>query len=352
MELAVELDALGHRNCLRAVGSGHEGAASEELPPLVRSRTQHPGMLLLAGWRLRSVVRKLKPDVIVAHGGSAAQVAALAVGRGGPALVWQRILGLPENLGPVGRARLRRVLGRVDAVVALTPRLEAEVRALGFEGTVEVIPNARRSDRFEALDRERARHDLGRDLAIPAERAVVGLVGHLVEQKDPVAAVEGFARLVGQGHDVHLVVVGSGPLAEEVRSAVCGRGLQDRVSLVGHIDDVERVLGGIDLLWLTSRDEGIPGVLVEAAMAGCPVVTYPVGDVTAVIDDGSTGLVLPRSDPALLADETADLLANPGLLGVMGEKARDRSRRWAMDVVAHDYSSLFEQMVSLRRPER
>ena len=47
-------------------------------------------------------------------------------------------------------------------------------------------------------------------------------------------------------------------------------------------DDVEVVLGGIDVLVLTSRFEGVPGVLVEAAMAACPAVTYPVGDVAEV----------------------------------------------------------------------
>lgn len=349
MELAEELDALGHRNELLAVGEGHEGTSSEELRVLVRSPNQHPGVLLLAARRLRDVLRTTDPDVIVAHGGSAAQVASLASPRPGPALVWQRILGLPSRLGPVRRARVTRVLNRVDAVVALTPRLEAEVRALGFGGLVRVIPNARRTDRFEALDRGRARGELCRDRSIPAERTLVGLVGHLVEQKDPVAAVDGFARLVDRGSDAHLVVVGSGPLAGEVRSAIHRRGLTERTTLLGHVDQVERILGGIDLLWLTSRDEGIPGVLVEAAMAGCPVVTYPVGDVAEVVEHDVTGVVLRAGDPNVLADVTVDLLADRQRLVTMGQRARSESSRWSMDVVVNDYLEVFEAVTGSRQ---
>ena len=345
MELAAELDVLGHRNHLLAVGSGHEGATLGELRSLVGSRSQSPAVLLLASRRLRPILRELDPDVVLAHGGLAAQVAALARGRGGPALVWQRIMGLPENMGPVRGAWCRWTLRRVDAVVALTSRLEAEVRALGYQGPVEVIPNARRSGRFEGLDRVRARADLCRELSIPEERALVGLVGHLVAQKDPVVAIEAFARLTDGGTDAHLVVVGSGPLADEVRRTVDRHGLAHRVSLVGHVDQVERILAGVDLLWLTSRDEGIPGVLVEAAMAGCPVVTYPVGDVAEVVEHDETGLVLGSAHPEELVDATVGLLMARRRLMDMGERARRRSRRLAMEVVVHDYVAVFDGIV-------
>jgi glycosyltransferase involved in cell wall biosynthesis len=174
-------------------------------------------------------------------------------------------------------------------------------------------------------------------------------VGHLVEQKDPVAAVDGFARLVDRGSDAHLVVVGSGPLAGEVRSAIHRRGLTERTTLLGHVDQVERILGGIDLLWLTSRDEGIPGVLVEAAMAGCPVVTYPVGDVAEVVEHDVTGVVLRAGDPNVLADVTVDLLADRQRLVTMGQRARSESSRWSMDVVVNDYLEVFEAVTGSRQ---
>ena len=52
------------------------------------------------------------------------------------------------------------------------------------------------------------------------------------------------------------------------------------------------MLGALDLLLVTSDAEGIPGIVIEAQMTGCPVVTYPVGAVDVVVDDGQTGVVL------------------------------------------------------------
>jgi len=64
----------------------------------------------------------------------------------------------------------------------------------------------------------------------------------------------------------------------------------------------------VELMLLTSDAEGIPGVAIESLMAGCPVVSFPVGGVDEVVDEGVTGLVVPRHDPALMADAVAALL--------------------------------------------
>ena len=97
--------------------------------------------------------------------------------------------------------------------------------------------------------------------------------------------------------------------------------------MLGHRDDVETVLGALDLLLLTSAAEGIPGIVIEAQMAGCPVVTYPVGAVASVVDDGHTGVVLARADPQLMADAVVQLLgatrSPSAMLGVEGRRRAD-----------------------------
>ena len=65
---------------------------------------------------------------------------------------------------------------------------------------------------------------------------------------------------------------------------------------------------GVDLLLLTSEAEGIPGVAIEALMAGCPVVTVPVGSVAEVVEDGVTGVVMATADPAAMAAAVVSLL--------------------------------------------
>ncbi|MEJ7583611.1 MAG: glycosyltransferase family 4 protein [Acidimicrobiales bacterium] len=338
MELAEELDGRGHRNRVVALGLAHDGGRDPQLPPLVSRVSVGVDVLVADAWRLRRLLRSEPADVVLAHGGWAVQVAAVATPRGGPAVVWQRILGFPESVWRTGRRRWwQLVLRRVDAAVALTGDLEDELRRLGFAGPVWVIANARRTDRFDALDRDTESSWLRGRLGVAPDLPLIGFVGHLVDQKRPERAVEVLSRLHAMGREAHLVVAGGGPLADALEREVRSRLLSDHVSLLGHRNDVERILAGIDLLVLPSDHEGIPGVAIEAQMAGCPVVTFPLGGVGEVVDDGVTGIVLGDHDTATMAAEVSRLLGDPARRRRMSVAARRRSARFSVGHTADAY---------------
>ena len=169
MELAAELDERGHRNRLVALGPALGGGHEDGLVPLADSEGVGLRDLVTRVRRLRGLLAEEPADVVLAHGGWAAQIAALAVPRKGPLLVWQRILGFPPEVwGPARRLWWRAIAARVDIGVALTDELESELRGLGFDKPVWVIPNSRRPDRFVAIDRSAAAASSGASSAIPA----------------------------------------------------------------------------------------------------------------------------------------------------------------------------------------
>ena len=207
--------------------------------------------------------------------------------------MWQRILGFGDRVGQPGRRQWWRfVARRIDAAVVLTPEMGAELAALGFSGPVRTIANFRSPERFVAVDRVAAGRGLRAELGVEPEVRLLGLIGHLIEQKRPERALAVLQRVRAAGEPVHLVVAGTGPLRADFEAAAHARGLDQFVHLLGHRDDVEHVLGGIDILLLTSDSEGIPGIVIEATMTGCPVVTFPLGAVGTVVEDGTTGVVL------------------------------------------------------------
>lgn len=345
LELAAELDRRGHVDRVLAVELGHEGGRDPAIAPLVS--TTRPGRAALASARLAAELRRRPADVVLAHGGMAAQVARWVPRPWRPPIVWQRILGLgPSAQRPgVRRAYWSRVGRALDGVVALTPAMVDEARGLGHRGPAWVVPNARATDRFWSVDAAAARRSLRAEVGLGADVPLIGLVGHLVAQKDPVAAVEALAR-VGAAPPAHLVIVGSGPLRGDVERRVRELDLGDRVHLLGHRDDVERVLAGVDLLVLTSRDEGIPGIVIEAAMAACPVVSYPLAGVGEVVDDGATGVIVGRADPGAMAAAVSDLLADAPRRTAMGQEARAGSGRFAIEVVAEAYETALAEVVA------
>jgi glycosyltransferase involved in cell wall biosynthesis len=338
LELADELDRLGHRNRVVALGRAFDGGQEPGLAPLGAWRRQGPPELALGAVRLRRLIAHGRVDVVVAHGGWAAQVVALAVPFGGPLLVWQRILGWPDKVwGGLRRRWLSTVARRFTAAVALTEDQEAEFRRLGYRGPVWLIPNFRQPVRFSDLDRSVAARRLRAELGITEETPLVGFVGHLVSQKRPERALEVLARLRAQGCPAHLVVTGTGPLRPALEARAERLGVRTGVTFLGQRHDVEWVLGGVDLALLTSEAEGIPGVAIEALMAGCPMVTVPVGGVTEVVEHGMTGLVLDQDDPAVMAKAVAVLLADGEARGRMSRESRARTDRFTASAAAAVY---------------
>lgn len=339
LELANELDRRGHHNRVVALGPASGGGHEAGLFPLVGSRGM--GLFDLIT-RVRSVRRLLAEepvDVVLAHGGWAAQIVALAAPRGGPILVWQRILGFPPEVWGPGRRRWWQAIARrFDVGVALTADLEAELRRLGFDGPVWIIPNSRQPDRFLDLDRTEAATRLRTEVGVAKDVALIGFVGHLVHQKRPERAIEVLARVLDRGRSAHLVIAGDGELRSELELDVRNRGLTHSVTFLGHRDDVEWVLGAVELTLLTSDTEGIPGVAIESLMAGCPVITFPVGGVCEVVDDGVTGVVLDRHDQALMAEAVLKLLDDDDTRRAMGREGRLQTARFSASATAEIYA--------------
>ncbi len=346
LELAAELDRRGHHNRVVAMCPQFDGSREPALAPLTARRQMDLVGFVAGVLRLRRALRRDPADIVLAHGGWAMQVAAVARRRD-QTLIWQRILAFPPAFWGEGprRALQRRwwrwVARRGGAGVALTAELRDELHRLGFAAPVWIIANSRDPRRFSGVDRAAAGRRLRDELGLDPDTRLIGLVGHLIEQKRPERALTVLDEVRRHGVDAHLVVAGDGPLRQGLQSDIGRRGLSASVTILGQRDDVEWVLAGIDLLVLVSESEGIPGVVIEAQMAGCPVVTYPLGGVEQVVIDGITGVVTGRAEPELMAEAVARLLADPGTRGRLGEAAVQRAAAFSVDRAAARYEAGF-----------
>lgn len=153
------------------------------------------------------------------------------------------------------------------------------------------------------------------ELELPEGKIVVA-VCRLVPQKGLDVAVEAMA-----GVDATLVVLGEGPERERLEAQA--RELSVRLLLPGRVGDVASVLRRADVLVHPARWEGFGLALLEAMLAGLPVVATRVSSIPEIVVDGETGLLVPPDDPAALRAALERILANPGELGAAGhERAR------------------------------
>lgn len=152
---------------------------------------------------------------------------------------------------------------------------------------------------------------LRRRLGIPAAAPVVGSLMRLAVEKQPMLWMKMASHVARRRADVHFVVFGSGPLAAKMRSFARAHGFGERMHLPGPIERVDLAFGLFDVLALTSRFEGTPNVLIEAAVLGVPVVTTAAGGAVECVEPGKTGIVAREWRGEAIAAQVLAILGDP-----------------------------------------
>ena len=138
------------------------------------------------------------------------------------------------------------------------------------QGEVKIIHNAIDVEKFK-FD-EVARKKLRKEFGIKDSTAVIGHVGRFVQQKNHTFLVDVFKEYHKKNPDSKLLLVGSGPLEDEIKKKVERLGLKDSVLFLGQRDDINKLYSVMDIFCLPSLYEGLPVVGVEAQSAGLPCV--------------------------------------------------------------------------------
>ncbi|MBN6053680.1 glycosyltransferase [Nonomuraea sp. RK-328] len=315
-------------------------------------RTIRPSDDFRALRELVAEMRAFRPHVVhtrTAKAGALGRVAARLAGVGAARVhVFHGHLLHGYFTGPkralyVGSERL--LASMTDRLVTVGMRVRDDLlrAGIGRPGQYTVIPPGVRLG--PVPDRLEARCALG----LPPDAPVVAYVGRLTGVKRPDRFVETAREVLRRVPGCQFVVCGGGELQERLEQDI--EPARDAFHLVGWRKDVETVYAAADVVLLTSDNEGTPLTLIEAQMAGTPVVSTRVGSVAEVVQDGSTGL-LAATDAAELAEHTVRLLSDPLLASRMGEAAR----RWStasfdVDRLVADTEALYRSLAELR-PER
>jgi glycosyltransferase involved in cell wall biosynthesis len=195
--------------------------------------------------------------------------------------------------------------------------------------------------------------DVRRELGIAADAPVVGSVGALRPEKRFDVLLRAAAQLVPGWSGLRVVIAGAGAERSALEALARDVGLGQRAILLGPRDDVPDVLAAIDVAVTCSDFEGSPLSVLEYMEAGLPVVATRVGGLPDLIDDGVHGRLVPRRDPATLAQALDALLGDPARRRAMGEAGRQRRReQFEFDVMVERLEDLYERLYAGRRGRR
>lgn len=313
-------------------------------------RELHPWRDQHALSEIRRIIREVRPHIVHTHTAKAGVLGRWAAWRERVPVIVHTFHGHVFN-GYFSSAKtaafvqIERALARVTTrLVTVSDDVRAEIlgRGIGRADRFEVIRLGLDLDRF--AEAEKLRGQLKQQLGLAPDAPTVGIVARLV----PIKAHEVFLDVAGlvaaKRPDAVFLIVGDGERRGELEASVRARGLQDRVRFLGWRADLDRVYADLDVVMLTSRNEGSPVALIEAMAAARPVVATRVGGVAELVGDAGFGADV--DDSPALARHVLTLLDDEAQRDEIGRRGRSRVIPWySHSRLLSDIDSLYQRLI-------
>ena len=338
------------------------GITHHPLGSLTRSMAPHRDARALV--ELRSLFRELAPDLVHTHNPKPGVYGRLAARAAGVPAVVNTVHGLyalPDD--PLAKRAVVYGLERIavtcsDAELVQNPEDVETLRSLRVPGRkLHLLGNGVDLTRFDPARVDPARvAELRRSFGAGPDDVVCGVVGRLVWEKGYREVFAAAAELRRTAPNVRVVVVG--PTDEAKGDAVGPEDLaraeaEGGITFLGMRDDVDELYAAMDVYLLASHREGWPRSAMEAAAMRLPMVVTDIRGCRQVVDDGTTGFLVPVRDAGALARAVATLASDPSLRADMGAAARRKAEREFDDRRVVDITlDVYARLLGSRPPVR
>ncbi|MFL5575251.1 MAG: glycosyltransferase family 4 protein [Gemmatimonadaceae bacterium] len=337
--LADALARAGHRSIVAArPGEPLAARARERALPVVRCAPLAE-FDPVAVTRLRRVVRVHRVQIVHAHTGHAVGLAALATaGTRARVVVTRRVdFRLRDNWGTRWKYR------RADAIIAISRAVAEALAESGIaRDRIEIVPSGVDLTRTFVPASRATLEELG----VPAGAPLVVQVAQLVGHKDPVTFVRAVAAARRRVPGLHALLVGEGPLRPQVEAAVAEAGVGDVLRLTGYRKDADSLLAAADVATLSSQEEGLGTVLLDAMSMGKPTVATAAGGIPEIVQDDVSGLLAPVHDAERLGEGIARLLTDRALAARLAAGARRRAAEFSVERTAERTLAVYRRVLS------
>lgn len=290
------------------------------------------------------ILRYIQPDIIHAHNLYFNLTAVAPVVKRWRHLPLVTTLHLP---------RMRYGRAMLDGIISLYQRTVCEFIV-------------RSSDRLTAVSKSVLKHAI-EDLKIPpskitiipngvdasvyapgshrSENPVITYVGRLIGNKGPQYLIQAAPKILKSHPEVHIHIVGEGPLKNYLMKQVATEKLENNVHFLGNVADTIPILQGTSIFVRPSLAEGMSLAILEAMACGLPVVASNLEGNAEIVENNITGFLVPPADSGALGEAVEYLLSNPEIAMEMGRKARKKTEKsydWQRiaDLTLAIYSSL------------
>ncbi len=187
------------------------------------------------------------------------------------------------------------------------------------------------------------------ELGVAQGSRVVGVVGNLYAVKGHQYLIEGIPAVLEKCPNTSFIFAGRGELEMVLKDQVHRLGLEERVHFLGLRQDIPRILAILDIFVLPSLSEGLSMAILEAMMAGKPVIATRVGGNPEIVVEGETGFLVPPGDTKALALSIVTLLMNRQQADQFGARGKSRAEEnFSLRAMVGAYQSLYDECLKSR----
>jgi glycosyltransferase involved in cell wall biosynthesis len=320
-------------------------------------RELHPIRDIVTLWQLVRIIRREKPDIVHTHTAKAGFVGRMAAFLAGVPIVIHTFHGhvLHGYFGPLKTGFFRlaeRCMARFSTlIIAVSEQCRRDLLKYKVSGPdhIRTIPLGLELERFHDKP-VGAREEIRKEFHIPQDAFVVGMIARMVPIKKHEDLFRAIPIVLQSFPDTYFLIVGDGerrPFLEELAREL---NITHRCVFTGFREDQKRVYEAVDLVVLTSANEGLPVAVIEALSAGKPVVSTRVGGVPELIEDGRTGYIVEPENVESIAEGLMKAVSQPEQTQAMGFIAQKETiRKFSIQRLIQDIDLLYQELLQLDR---
>jgi glycosyltransferase involved in cell wall biosynthesis len=326
-----------------------QGIATRTVPSLVNHIDPIENVKAIAA--IRRIMVQGEYDIVHTHSSVAGVVGRLAALTAGVPVIIHHVhgWGLHEGMSRWTRM-LYLYLERLSArftdrmIVVSRPDIQKGLAyRIGREDKFSLIYNGIALDKFRRpVDDRQMRTELGLD----PDCKLVGMIGRLDEQKNPLDLIRAAAIVVKSYPGVQFLIAGDGSLRAACQGLIEELDLGEKFFLLGYRSDVARILPILTMTAMSSLWEGLPIAFLEAMTAGKPIVANDVDGARDVVIDGETGFLVPPHQPSQMAERILYFLNNETICDEMGHNAQNVSSYFSIQRMVRQIESVYRELYS------
>jgi glycosyltransferase involved in cell wall biosynthesis len=303
--------------------------------------------------KLRRLIRETQPHIVHTHTAKAGFLGRVAARLAEVPIVVHTYHGHVLNgYYSVTKTRLLRSMEQAlarttDRIVAVSEQVKNDLVRYGVARPQKICVIPLGLDLAPFVASAGARGDFRREIGLSDETPLVGIVGRIFPIKNHRLFLDAAARIAAAEPRARFVIVGDGVLREEMEQYADALGIRHRVLFAGWRRDLPRIYSDLDVLVVSSNNEGTPVSAIEAMAARRPVVATRVGGLPDLIIDGKTGRLVPPRDPQALANAVLEMLSDRAYARAIGDIASSAVvDRFATERLLCDIQELYTDLLT------